>query len=186
MDNDENKTTTAMVEISEQRLAANQLNAQKSTGPRTEAAKNKSKMNALKHGLRAKEVVIPALGGCETKADFDSFYNQLCEDRDPQGALEEILVARIAACLWRLNRAVRGETIWMGLVLQSAQKRQDRCVETELVVLISSENIEHNLRYQTTIERQMYRAVTELERLQRQRKGESVPAPIKVELSGQN
>lgn len=40
------------------------------------------------------------------------------------------------------------------------------------------------LRYETAIERQWYRAMSELERLQRQRKGEAVPPPLSVDLSG--
>ena len=40
------------------RLAANRLNAQKSTGPRTEEGKSRSRANALKHGLCA-SVVVP-------------------------------------------------------------------------------------------------------------------------------
>ena len=41
------------------------------------------------------------------------------------------------------------------------------------------------LRYETTIERQLYRAMNQLERLQRQRKGESVPPPVNVEVSAE-
>jgi hypothetical protein len=37
-------------------------------------------------------------------------------------------------------------------------------------------------RYETTIERQMYRAMQELERIQRARRGEPVPPPLKVEV----
>ena len=42
------------------------------------------------------------------------------------------------------------------------------------------------VRYETTIERQLYRAVDQLERLQRVRGGEIVPPPINVQLNGQN
>jgi hypothetical protein len=38
------------------------------------------------------------------------------------------------------------------------------------------------LRYETRLERQMYRALAQLERLQRMRRGESVPAPLAIEL----
>ena len=37
--------------ISEKRLEANRRNALHSTGPRTEAGRNRSRMNALRHGL---------------------------------------------------------------------------------------------------------------------------------------
>ena len=40
-------------------LAANAANAQHSTGPRTSEGKNRSSQNASKHGLTAREVVIP-------------------------------------------------------------------------------------------------------------------------------
>lgn len=40
------------------------------------------------------------------------------------------------------------------------------------------------LRYETTIERQLYRAMHQLERLQRQRAGEMLPPPIQIELDG--
>ena len=39
------------------------------------------------------------------------------------------------------------------------------------------------LRYETAIERQLYKAINQLERLQRQRAGEHVPAPVQVDLN---
>ena len=41
------------------------------------------------------------------------------------------------------------------------------------------------LRYQTTINRQFFQAMNQLERLQRLRKGDNVPAPLKVEVLGE-
>jgi hypothetical protein len=38
------------------------------------------------------------------------------------------------------------------------------------------------LRYEAHLDRQLYRAMDQLERLQRQRKGENVPPPINVNL----
>jgi hypothetical protein len=40
------------------------------------------------------------------------------------------------------------------------------------------------LRYETSIHRQMAYAINQLERLQRARKGEHVPAPVNVQVSG--
>ena len=45
-----------------------------------------------------------------------------------------------------------------------------------------SEALDKILRYETTISRQLYKAVAELERLQGFRKGELVPPPINVEV----
>ena len=45
--------------ISAAKLEANRRNAQKSTGPRTQAGKDRSKMNAVTHGCRAETLVLP-------------------------------------------------------------------------------------------------------------------------------
>jgi CRISPR/Cas system-associated endonuclease Cas1 len=39
------------------------------------------------------------------------------------------------------------------------------------------------LRYEATVERQLYRAMNQLERLQRRRNGEQVPPPLTVDVS---
>jgi hypothetical protein len=41
-------------ETSTKRAEANRRNAQHSTGPRSPEAKNRTRLNALKHGMRAK------------------------------------------------------------------------------------------------------------------------------------
>jgi hypothetical protein len=49
-------------------IAANQANAQKSTGPRSVEGKSVSRFNALKHGIDAASIVIPG----EDPADYDA------------------------------------------------------------------------------------------------------------------
>ena len=44
--------------ISEAKLEANRRNSQKSCGPKTEAGKQRSKLNAVKHGMRAATLVL--------------------------------------------------------------------------------------------------------------------------------
>jgi hypothetical protein len=74
--------------------------------------------------------------------------------------------------------------------LQSLRKtiKENENLELEAEVaslaLPSKEAVDKILRYETAMERQLYRAINELERLQRQRKGETVPPPINVEFSG--
>ena len=53
-------------------------------------------------------------------------------------------------------------------------------------VLSSADTLDKIMRYETTLERQLYRAMHQLERLQRMRKGEDIPAPLTMEPSQRN
>ena len=55
-----NSPVTTRRAPSEARLRANRLNAQKSTGPRTEEGKQRASLNATRHGLTA-QVLSPSL-----------------------------------------------------------------------------------------------------------------------------
>ena len=74
-----------------QRLEANRANAKRSTGPRTEVGKSRSKLNAVKHGLSAKTVVI----GDEDPRDFEALRAALERDFQPETALESELVDQL-------------------------------------------------------------------------------------------
>jgi len=71
------------------------------TGPRTAAGKERSSMNALKHGLTSRRVVLAH----ENRAEFDALLKDLLDESQPVGTLEFELVNDIAAALWRLRRA---------------------------------------------------------------------------------
>jgi hypothetical protein len=95
---------------SEKRAAANRQNARRSTGPRTAAGKRAVRLNALKHGLLAAEVIIRTGDGAENETVFRRLVDQLRQQLDPQGIREELAVEEIAVLLWRQRRAVRAET----------------------------------------------------------------------------
>ena len=95
--------------ISPRKLAANQKNAQWSTGPRTPEGKARVRHNALKHGLLAKEVIVPVGDEQEKRAEFDLFLDDLWQHYAPVGPIEAMLVDRIAVAYWRLRRATRAE-----------------------------------------------------------------------------
>jgi hypothetical protein len=86
--------------MGQQRVEANRINAQRSSGPRTELGKSRSKMNALKHGLSAKKIVI----GDEDPKEFEALRAGLERDFQPETALESELVDQLAGSLWRLRR----------------------------------------------------------------------------------
>ena len=83
--------------VTEKKLAANRLNAKRSTGPRTEQGKNNSKFNAVKTGLFAENVVIPKCDrDCYEDDDdpceqFAKLMDALQEDYKPEGSIGSIL-----------------------------------------------------------------------------------------------
>ena len=86
--------------LSAAQLEANRLNAQKSTGPRTEEGKNKCKLNAFRHGLTSQVAVM-------TDPDRDAqekFIKAYVADVKPEGAQETQLVQALAFECWRMNR----------------------------------------------------------------------------------
>src|SRR3954451_11454234 len=87
-------------------IEANRRNARHSTGPITEDGKQRSRRNAVRHGLTA-ETVISAL---ENADDYQAFEAAIIADYDAQSAVERELVLRLAGLLRRLRRATTMET----------------------------------------------------------------------------
>ena len=76
-----------------------------STGPRTEAGKARSSLNALKHGLTAQTSLLPG----EDPDALREFGELLEADLRPMGALQKLLVQRIVAIAWKLRRSAAAE-----------------------------------------------------------------------------
>jgi len=85
---------------------ANRRNAHKSTGPTTEKGKQRSRCNAVRHGLTAETVI----GALEDAEDYKAFEAAITADYDAQSAVERELVLRLVSLLWRLRRATTIET----------------------------------------------------------------------------
>jgi len=155
-------------EISDKQLAANRRNATRSTGPRTPEGKARVKWNALKHGLLARSVVVPLKGGPENRRQFKALLEQLHEELQPVGMIEEMLVEQIAVAYWRRRRALRAEA---GEITDNVSDWRRYRWETHpgTLVLPSKGDIYKIMRYETAIDRQLHRAVNQLERLQNRR-----------------
>ena len=63
---------------------------------------------------------------------------------------------------------------------QAVVKEQEEKARQAAALLPSVEVLEKIQRYETKLERQIFRAMAQLERLQRMRKGETLPAPLAV------
>jgi hypothetical protein len=164
---------------SEAQISANRRNAVQSTGPKTAEGKAAASRNAQRHGLSALPVVLFD----EQAQDFAQFRDGLCAALDPADAAEEELVERIVICAWRLRRAWRAET---AIINNSAEEFRKHNFEPEIggafyrisamVVTLS--------RYETALDRSLRRAHAQLERRQARRRGETVLAPISIEVDG--
>ncbi len=85
---------------------ANRANAKKSTGPNTPEGKARSSKNALKHGLLARDAVLPG----EDPADFDRQLTALEDWALPRNPLEHEICRQIVDAQWRMQRLSRIET----------------------------------------------------------------------------
>ena len=87
-------------------IEANRRNASKSTGPNTAEGKERSRCNAVRHGLTAETVI----GALEDAEDYKAFEAAIIADYDAHSTVERELVLRLASLLWRLRRATTMET----------------------------------------------------------------------------
>jgi len=104
-------------DISNKHLLANRANALLSTGPRTTDGKARSAQNAFRHGLRARldpAALVPAT----EQSDYADFLRDIRDQLDPQSALEDLLVERIALLGWKLRRHAQAEAHLLDLANQ--------------------------------------------------------------------
>jgi hypothetical protein len=137
---------------------ANRRNSQKSTGPKTPEGKSAVSMNALRHGLRARTVVLPGEDPTE--------FHQLCDDLEvewhPQSRTEQFYVEQMAVSQWKLTR--------MEVVEVNIFKEADGASK-QLSLL------DRLWQAQCRLERSYSRAQRELQRLQNSRPTPAAEAP---------
>ncbi len=85
---------------SPEKLAANQANALRSTGPKTPEGKRTASMNAVKHGLTARELIIRV----EDQPAFDELHSAYLAELQPAGILETEMLNSIVHAAWNLRR----------------------------------------------------------------------------------
>jgi hypothetical protein len=110
-------------------IEANRRNALRSTGPKTEQGKRRSRRNAVRHGLAA-ETVVATLEDIE---DYRGFEAAIIADYDAQTAVERELVLRLASLLWRIRRATAIETDLLQIqaeILRDRQQARDVTAQT--------------------------------------------------------
>jgi hypothetical protein len=161
--------------VSERKRHANRLNARKSTGPRTEEGKKKSRWNALKHGLTGKSILVP---GHENSKEFTKLLKAYMRTFRPKGAFEKAVVQELAESH---VMAQRGSRLERNAFRQVADDAKEEVLDEELMTeaearehdflkLPMSDTIELIMRYQSQKRRERDQRLKILYEAQRLRK----------------
>jgi hypothetical protein len=219
---------------SSKKAESNRQNALKSTGPKTPEGKDAVRLNAVRHGLLSREVLLPS----EDEVALRELNERLRDELQPVGEMESLLVDRIITAYWRLRRLGRVEAgifAWelYGELLERAQgeaQTYERSAHEDFMedqfgpdtritdekkhqeALSKAQEIKAKQdaetatlgrtfirdadqanafsklsRYETAIERSLYKALHELQRLQAACRAEgnvSPPVAVDVHVSG--
>ncbi|MBN2479718.1 MAG: hypothetical protein JXA94_05775 [Parachlamydiales bacterium] len=160
--------------VSLPQIKANKQNALKSTGPKTIDGKKEASKNSLKHGLLSKDLIIKE----EKPEDLLKFKNNIYTSLQPEGAMEELLVEKIVNAAWRLQRVfqIEGEMFQKnGYYHLSPLNEAFRGFEGNCMNNLS--------RYESMLERNFYKAIHELQRIQGLRSGQNVLAPVAIDIT---
>jgi hypothetical protein len=155
--------------ISDKQLAANRNNARLSTGPKSEQGRQRSRLNALRHGLTGQVTTMTE----EDRAARDKFSEALIKNLAPEGAMETQLAQRIATDSWRLNRisAVEDNLFALGLHQNAGQlcpdePQIDAALTTARVFTQESHQLQLLTLYEQRLNRAIEKNLTLLESLQ--------------------
>jgi len=132
-------------------ITANRLNAERSTGPKTEEGKARSCRNRLSHGFAGSMLLITG----EEREQFNLLLADLHHEFQPATASEQILLERMAQNQWLSLRACRLQSVVLTVPADTGRLHPD------LGLLI---------RYQQSSDRGFYKARTELINAQKERK----------------
>ena len=152
-------------------ILANRANSKNSTGPRSDASKERSSRNSFKHGLTSSKVVLPG----EEPAEYDAFRADILDQYQPANAVEQILAEELAAAGWRLNRSRAVET---EVLKQLMGDDADSAVGLAKVFVEKPKEFERLLRYLTSIERAYYRVLDKLSKVQKERHAAELAAAL--------
>jgi hypothetical protein len=151
------------------RALASRRNGARSRGPRTAAGKARTARNALKHGLRARRLVLL---DDENASEFRAFQAAARAELAPSGTLQSELVERIVTAAWRARRGDRLEAALLGCHLgPDAPKAGDAQAALGLGLMRDGNGpraLETLVRYRGSVLAELFRALGALRLLQAQ------------------
>ena len=160
-------------------IAANQLNAQKSTGPRTELGKRASRVNARTHGLTGQII----LRTDEEHAGYETYSARLMPDLSPHNSVELDFAERIVFDSWRLRRAAAMEQNLYALAdtdieFDTGDLAQDDALTDAATFQVKEKTFNLLSLYQQRLQRSIHRDLDMLRKMQKERRVEATkPTP---------
>ena len=170
---------------SDARTAANRINASKSTGPKTAEGKERSRRNALKHGLAATMIDGPGLDVAAEAKRIDEWMPEL----NPQaGDVERYMVEQAVRTSFRLERCDHAQK---ALIAAAKQDLEEGCDDPSIDDPIDrnspADQFRLVLRYEMQAERTLIKLVKELRDRAATALAEGFePRPIAVEPPARN
>ncbi len=170
-------------------------------GPKTKRGKDAAARRSTKHGVLARNPVIP---GMERKRDWDAHLEGVIEALQPEGHVERKLAYRVALSLWQLERLDRyvtavsagsidnagGENILVSgeahplfkLIMESVGQPNDRpepapeelAQQREQRIIPQTSELKKIIRYEAHLHRLIDKTLRILEALQAKRLGHKV------------
>jgi hypothetical protein len=144
---------------SDRQVEANRRNARKSTGPRTPAGKDVTRLNALRGGATAGTPLLPG----EDASERDALCASVTAALAPEDAYQSSLVEAMVSDLWGLRRIERIETALLRFrILEDAQADAERAIygTSEPAEPILSADYKREALPETVAAREVHREVT--------------------------
>lgn len=148
--------------LTDEKIIANQLNAMKSTGPKTFEGKLAITQNPLKHGICSVSPVVKD----ESELEWEEYRDALLIDLSPVGCLEWDFANKIAVLSWRLNRVFKFEVQSSNMPLMSMNPETLR---KGVIVFPHSHDLTSIQRYETHLTKKLMIFLNEFIRLKKLR-----------------
>ena len=155
--------------MSQLRSETARTNGAKSSGPATPEGKAISARNSLRHGLRAKAIVLPD----ESQEEFFELLEDYLQRFQPADRVESDLVTSMAVTRWRLLRIAAIES---GLLAKGIEMAKEYDHDDHLSYAFTTQggSLANLTRYENSLNRTFDLALKQLQLLQKSR---STPAP---------
>ena len=173
---------------SQRKIDSARANGAKSRGPKTEAGRKISSMNAVQHGLYSSSVVLKN----ESPAEYQEMLQAYIQQFQPAGPVEFHLIDEMVAAKWRQHRLWAIEAQLLETETADAQESLDETGETNEPIeplsrayrsLANFPVFPFLIRNESRLERAYSRALKSLLELQRLRKSANQNVQERTQIS---